>query len=301
MWTKLRALFEKDSFKARLSPSLRQSLRFVYRYVRTAVEYHRVQHLLVRNADLRNASKDRERCFIIGNGPSIKEQDLTRLRGETTFVVNSFYRHPDYDLIDPTYHCHADPIVGTDVPHVVAHLRDVERTAKRATIILPTDAEPMVRRHELFRNNRVHYVFFSEEGCERGRIRMDLTRTVSCVTNIVQGCILMAMYMGFRNIYLLGCDHDWLANPTVSTYFFGQDLHWRDDAIDYTYELHMENTLRLWRSYRHVRDFAFKRGIRIYNATRGGFLDVFPRIEYESLVSGRSPSPRVLSSADAEA
>src|SRR3990172_3349677 len=30
-------------------------------------------------------------CFIIGNGPSLKQTDLTRLRGEYTFGMNRFY------------------------------------------------------------------------------------------------------------------------------------------------------------------------------------------------------------------
>jgi hypothetical protein len=49
----------------------------------------------------------------------------------------------------------------------------------------------------------------------------------------------------------------------------------------------MESMLELWREYRHVREFALARGCRIYNATRGGFLDVFPRVTYEKLLEGK--------------
>ncbi len=32
-----------------------------------------------------------ERCFIIGNGPSLKQTDLSRLKDEFTFGMNRFY------------------------------------------------------------------------------------------------------------------------------------------------------------------------------------------------------------------
>lgn len=35
----------------------------------------------------------RKRAFILGNGPSINQQDLTLLRDETTFVANWFINH----------------------------------------------------------------------------------------------------------------------------------------------------------------------------------------------------------------
>ena len=32
-----------------------------------------------------------ERCFVIGNGPSLQRTDLTKLRGERTFGLNRIY------------------------------------------------------------------------------------------------------------------------------------------------------------------------------------------------------------------
>src|SRR5690349_18838408 len=49
--------------------------------------------LLKRNEVFRNLHKGR-RCFIIGNGPSIKDQDLSPLANEITLVTNSFHVHP---------------------------------------------------------------------------------------------------------------------------------------------------------------------------------------------------------------
>jgi hypothetical protein len=291
MWSQLRATVEREDFKNSLSSWWRPILGRLHHHVRTAIEYHRVQRLLVENKELKSIGAQSDRCFIIGNGPSIKNQDLTRLMGETKFVVNSFFLHPEYDLIDPTFHCGADKNIGTDAPNAVAYLKNLDRVAKRARIMLPTDAEPIIRKYQLFKGRHIFYLFFSVPGCDQGKIRMDLTRPMSSVSSVSVACILAALYMGFRTIYLLGCDHDWLATTTTYTHFYEKDPYWSYDATVDPYEINMENQLRLWRSYRHIREFALKRGTRIYNATRGGFLDVFPRVEYESLVDLKPGKP----------
>ena len=51
-----------------------------------------IEDLLQKNRMLRDLHAGK-RCFIVGNGPSIKAQDLTPLRDEVTIVVSSFFRH----------------------------------------------------------------------------------------------------------------------------------------------------------------------------------------------------------------
>src|SRR5689334_4044737 len=60
--------------------------------------------LLQRNEVFRDRHKGR-RCFVIGNGPSLKEQDLSPLVDEITLVTNSFYAHPIVgDSWQPSYY-----------------------------------------------------------------------------------------------------------------------------------------------------------------------------------------------------
>ena len=60
--------------------------------------------------------KDRhlgERCFVVGNGPSINSQNLRLLKDEMTFFVNRAFLLPDYEYIKPTYHIFIDPKLKT--------------------------------------------------------------------------------------------------------------------------------------------------------------------------------------------
>ncbi|HMB96326.1 MAG TPA: N-acetylneuraminate synthase family protein, partial [Tepidisphaeraceae bacterium] len=46
-----------------------------------------------------------QRCFIIATGPSIRQQDLSKLAGENIIAVSNLFVHPEYQTIAPKYHC----------------------------------------------------------------------------------------------------------------------------------------------------------------------------------------------------
>lgn len=297
MFKNYRERVEAVDFKERVPPVLRPFFRWVHRRIRTATEYHAAQGILVKNRPLKTRFPNSGRCFIVGNGPSVKQQDLTLLRGETTFVMNSFFLHADYERIRPTFHCAVDPVAVAGTESNLSWLRDFERHGGDTTLLFSIEGHELFRRHGLFANRNVHFILHSDQGCDTGRIHCDLTRPLPGVACVTLSCILTACYMGFREVYLLGCDHDWLGTPSMVNHFYDKNPHYSESIAMYPYETLLETTLSLWRSYRRVREFALGRGTRIYNATRGGFLDVFPRVEYESLVSagvGQPASPALV-------
>jgi len=62
---------------------------------------------------LHNAHRG-QRCFIMGNGPSLNQCDLTPLAGEYTFGVNSIFLNRDAMGFDPTYYVVEDILVAED-------------------------------------------------------------------------------------------------------------------------------------------------------------------------------------------
>ena len=102
--------------------------------------------------------------------------------------------------------------------------------------------------------------------------------------------------MGCSPIYLMGLDHDWLAHRGQDTHFFsGRSIENHETAtgeLCTPYDADMQALWKLWQGYRKLKSLAEARGIRILNATAGGFLDVFERLDYKSLfgpaLTGRS-------------
>jgi hypothetical protein len=97
--------------------------------------------------------------------------------------------------------------------------------------------------------------------------------------------------MGFKDIFLLGTEHDHFKTGTY-TYFYeptvlkGKDLSTNPDGSLAQSNFDMFNELvRLWSQYRVLREIAAANGVRIWNATAGGELDEFPRVRLEDVVA----------------
>lgn len=107
--------------------------------------------------------------------------------------------------------------------------------------------------------------------------------------------LTLAIYMGFREIYLLGVDST--QSPGVHTYdFLNLKNHFYDEEPDelnerqeimrpYDYDDNWSKYFDLVnRHYQVACDYAEAHGIKIYNATRGGKLDVFERIDVDKIL-----------------
>ena len=86
--------------------------------------------------------------------------------------------------------------------------------------------------------------------------------------------IQMAVYMGFKEIYLLGCDCNYEDDPK-KRYFVSHGV------LDPTYK---EAKNRMCASYSVAKKYAEKHGIKIYNATRGGMLETFERVNLDQIL-----------------
>ena len=59
-----------------------------------------------------------QRAFILGNGPSLNECDLTRLKNEVTFGVNGIFLNYDRMGFHPTYYVVEDVFVAEDLMEI---------------------------------------------------------------------------------------------------------------------------------------------------------------------------------------
>jgi hypothetical protein len=242
---------------------------------------------LARNALLRSRHQG-QRCFIVGNGPSLKRQSLEPLSGEVTFVMNAFWKHPLVERWQPTYYCLADPVYFDQSEAMETFFADLRSRIHSTTFLVPLAARQAVQNASVLPLERTHFAAFRGQLADGLSARPDLARVIPGAQSVSQLAIMAAMYMGCSPIYLLGLDHDWLAQRGMDRHFYeGVTVqrhpvaHGNLDRASYASDL--EAVLKLWNGYEHLQACAVSHGIRIVNATLGGFLDVFPRVEYESL------------------
>jgi hypothetical protein len=250
------------------------------------------KNVLRENEKLRNRHAG-QRCFVIGNGPSLEKQDLTPLAGEITFVMNAFWKHPILDVWQPTYFCFADPVWYDGSEAVREFFDSVRERTPEATYIFPLEGKPIVERNSLLPLESTYFFAYQEQPIGFSVAdTFDLTGPVPYPFSASQLAIMAAMFMGCTPIYLMGLDHDWLAHRGQDTHFFsGRSLENHATAtgeLNYSYASEIEAMGKLWQGYEKLSSLAAAHGIQIFNATAGGFLDEFERVNYESLFDSAS-------------
>jgi len=245
--------------------------------------------LLRRNEAFRGLHA-RRRCFVIGNGPSLKQQDLSRLADEITFVTNSFHLHPAVGPHwQPTYYCLSDPGYFQG-PESVPELKEIADRVTTSLFFVPHHARRFLEETRALPEDRTYYVAFNEELSSENVGKFDLTTTTPGVQTVVQLAILIAMFMQCSPIYLLGMDHDWLAHGGKHLNFYSNENPEDQPAGNlpgWGYHAMMDAVTIMWRVYELQSLMAREAGVEIINVTRGGFLDVFPRADYEKVIEDK--------------
>lgn len=241
------------------------------------------------------------RCFVIGNGPSLKGMDLKPMAGACTIAANSFYKHPDAGAIGLKYLCIFDPHFMQDQPRAVEWHQTVAQKLPGTTMVLHHSARPLVARHGLYAGREVHYARSGFQTHELRHVDFDfrLPRNVGMTTGSTIA-IPLAIFLGFREIVLIGFDCNWLADTGKSYHFYDTHEYFPEfDSIDkdgrgYGYEAFLRIIQREFESHRLIRAKAESLGVRIVNATQGGLLDAYERADYGALVGAASapPAPR---------
>ena len=217
-------------------------------------------------------------CFIIGNGPSLKAEDLSKLYelGIPTFAANRVYKIFDKTKWRPTYYFCEDPII----------IRDIEGDINE--IVCPYKFIPIhLKWYYGIKIDNVHYFNLNYFRKIDDNISFcdDIHNKVIWTGTVTITAIQFAAYMGYTDIYLIGVDHSYsnmidsdgnvVKDNTIKNYF--DDSY--DDGIKDELVHDLNDSTKMF--YRAKQHFTTK-GIHIYNATRGGRLEVFPRVNLDA-------------------
>jgi hypothetical protein len=253
------------------------------------------KELKERNAQYKNIHQG-ERCFIIGTGPSIKDQDLSLLKNEWTFAVNSLYLHQQYGMINPKFYSLICSEIFKEDIEAKKYLDNISGAVTGGTLmILPFQYKDVVEKRELFSKNKKLYIAQNSrlDFRENGRFNIDIEKQIPSISNVVHSAIIAANYMGFKTICLLGVEHDWLVKKShiegKTQYYQEHHFHEGDKApkipvldVIMPYEKICEGVGRAFKIYRLLKQKM--PDVKIFNLTPGSYLDVFPFQKYEDVM-----------------
>ncbi len=233
----------------------------------------------IRNLKGKYAGK---RCFIIGNGPSLTREDLNKLSGEYTFASNRIFTvYPNTDW-RPSFYAIQDTVV---MDKMIDHLPDVAEQSEFAFVSSNNYIKCESRLSKA--DNIIWFPLrFSPPKKNSYRFSQDVSKEVFEGLTITYTCIQLAAYLGFSEIYLLGVDHNYpieidddgniIKNDDLVKAYF-------DDAMVSMNDINLPKVLEMTRAYLSAEKISADKGFRVYNATRGGKLEVFRRVDFDSL------------------
>lgn len=243
------------------------------------------RQVLDRNRELHNRHRG-ERCFILATGPSIKTQNLTPLRNETCIAVSNFFVHPDYLTIRPQYYCVAPYHLPITEEGWQTWMAEIAAGTAEATLLFWLADRERNGGDGRFRRRNVHHLAAGGAWDDLLANGVDLTRAVPGPASVPVMALMLGIYMGFTDVYLLGCDHDWILHLNESRHFYeeSESALKRADYDEWSgtdLESQCRDYVGLWQQYKFIRRLTLGAGVHVYNATRGGLLDVFPRVDLD--------------------
>lgn len=107
---------------------------------------------------------------------------------------------------------------------------------------------------------------------------IDLTKPIPNAPDTCVLATMIAIALGCSPIFLLGVDYDWLSHRSLNRHFYDtyDQVDKPEDLSKESYLQNMKQSQYCWSSHEALREIALRRGQRIYNATNGSFLDVYP-------------------------
>lgn len=231
------------------------------------------QDALLKLKDLRNIHKDK-RCFIIGTGPSLTISDLELLTNEITFAPNRIFEILQKTEWRPTYYVCQD--------HDIINKFSDKITSISAKIkFLP------VEYRSRFVGDEYRYFVLKENDYypHDAKFSVDISNHISQGYTVTYGAIQIAVYMGFKEIYLIGIDHNYsiVRDSSGRPVKLTDSKNYSENMMEY---INLKNLPRIEEStiaYETAEKITRKKGVKIFNATRGGKLEAFERIDLDKL------------------
>lgn len=228
---------------------------------------------------LKNMYQD-QKCFFIGNGPSLKKEDLDLLYKNNipTFAFNRIYNIFDETEWRPTFYISQDERILKNCLDLVD---EIEIPYKFIPINFKWFSGITINNAYYFYTNmkqidKINIFDFSD----------DISKKIEFANTGMYTAAQIAAYLGFKEIYLIGVDHQFnkvigndgiiVENKEIKNYF--SDNYTRDNE-----KLNIPNIEKSTIAYQCMKKRCNDKGIKVFNATRGGKLEVFPRVAFDKL------------------
>jgi len=304
------------------------------------------RNILCKNRSLENIHKG-ERCFVIATGSSVNDIELSKLSEEVTFGCNFINYHPDIDKLklnnfvstpspsslkySQSKSIHSESKIfseedilvwledglelGTYSSEPYKYFSQIDSDLDNGTLIfLGAGSKKFIENNHIFKDKDVFYLKPYGSLLAAKEQIIDISKRITFFENTLFGMLAIAMYMGFKQIYLIGSDYTY--EPVREFHFYDSlafsktiekniALKWIDDIAEArkmeVYKIVEDEDFYLPTFVAHnkksrdahvlVNKFAKSKGVRIVNIVPDGFASpIYEKVSWEYVVRDVLPS-----------
>jgi len=224
-----------------------------------------------------------QRCFIVGSGPSLKVDDLYKLKDEVTFACNKIYLAFGDTSWRPTYYTVYDLLVAQNNHQEICSLELKKIFRSRLKSLFPNE-EDIIYIGDLRNPGKANDPQF--------RFSKNMLQGLYGGWSVIYFQMQLAYYMGIRELYIIGVDFNFtIPKPTGEKTVHGEEILVHAGEVnhfhpDYRKPGEKWSIPRLdfqYKAFQCAKEAFESEGGFIANASRKTALDVFPLVNFENI------------------
>lgn len=258
-------------------------------YLRSYKNFFKYKDLVAKNIELKDIHKGK-RCFILGSGPSIKKEDLKPLKNEIVFALNNFYVHEDFTEIMsgdmPKYYMTAPVHPPQTEDEWKRWFEDMEKHMPQDTNMIfglnsyDGNIKYIFDKYAIFKEYKINWYFAGINTSEYYTFNqqdINIANIIWSANTVSIYALIVAIYMGFEEIYLLGMDHNYICKSENDWRFYKDGIHQVNETRRAMQDnSHTQCTLRatgkIFEHYQILKDYNDN---IISNCSKSSLLDIF--------------------------
>ena len=227
-----------------------------------------------------------ERVFVIGNGPSLQFNDLTKLKDEYVIAASWFGLHKDYKNLNNVFYCLACSIFWSNgkLPNMLYNIMNIN---DKSVFVMESSFQSVNKNYHYFPEKRMLCVDMLPPIENYKVSEIDLTKGARIMSNVTSDLLLpLAFHLGFKETYIIGNDldlklgklKDWSQSHFYNMRLMPNSIMWHMQYQSKGFDSEDVNN-----AYLQFRRYFEKNHRKLHNAGHGGKLGVFDKVNFNSL------------------
>ncbi|MGP1586910.1 MAG: 6-hydroxymethylpterin diphosphokinase MptE-like protein [Treponemataceae bacterium] len=220
-----------------------------------------------------------KRAFLIGNGPSLDIKDLNKLNNDLSYGCNNLIEIMKKHNWKPSFFYFEDPVF---IKNYLNTKEKIEYLSNSCVLIFSNIISNIFDEYKDCFSN-LYFFTCNRYTLKKPSISENIVNGLNAGGTSLFSMLQILIYMGIKEIYLIGVDFSFnkelssdgklTVNEKIKNHAEG--MNQANEGIYY-----VDHILEGWKA---AKRYADTHGIKIYNATRGGKLEVFPRVDFDTL------------------